>query len=91
MSTGTDGPPGRAAPGFRTAVVGAGSTRPADGSGLAGGRDAVGAADGGLVVTAGAAACSATGRAGEPHAASAAIPTRPTATRHARPKRTAGR
>jgi hypothetical protein len=86
-----------APPGFAAAVVvrGAGTSVRADGSGRAGGRDVVGAgagaAVGALLVTAGAEARSATGRAGEPQAASAATPARPTASRPTRRTSTAGR
>ena len=83
---------GAAGPAVRAAVVrAAGTSFPADGSGRAGGRDVVGAGVGALLAGAGAAARSATGLAGEPQAASAAVPARPTASRQTGRKRTAGR
>jgi hypothetical protein len=87
-SIGAAGPPGVAG---AVVVRGAGTSLPADGSGRAGGRGVVGAAVGALLTGAGAAARSATGRAGEPHAVSAAVPARPTTSRQTRRKRTAGR
>jgi hypothetical protein len=87
-STGAAAPPGLA---VAAVVRGAATSFPADGSGRDGGRDVVGAGAGALLVTTGAGALSATGRAGEPQAASAAVPATPTASRHPRRKRTAGR